>query len=263
VPDDAPMTNKFVVTTALTAIVLASAGAHSVEREKAPSAPVSQLTTFRVAPVTLAALVTPNALYAAKAPVAASGTSGFSASSAAAVFTRAGAAEGATEEREIKTDQIRELFTAATLATPTANASSGGPSAAFASAAPAITAADINDFISFFISNGDEPGENGGWLIGNGAAGAAGQDGGRGGLLWGNGGRGGDGAELDPDGGNGGAPLEFSVTAGQEVTVSPCTSRGGATCSPVRVAKVATEGSWPETVVEVARAEPRLPAAKP
>ncbi|ORA53494.1 hypothetical protein BST22_10165, partial [Mycolicibacterium chubuense] len=47
--------------------------------------------------------------------------------------------------------------------------------------------------IAFFISDGDEPGENGGLLIGNGAAGAPGQKGGNGGLLFGNGGRGGDG----------------------------------------------------------------------
>ena len=40
------------------------------------------------------------------------------------------------------------------------------------------------DLISAFISNGDEPGENGGLLIGNGADGGPGQNGGRGGLLF-------------------------------------------------------------------------------
>jgi hypothetical protein len=42
-----------------------------------------------------------------------------------------------------------------------------------------------------FVSNGDEPGENGGLLFGNGADAGEGQNGGRGGLLMGNGGNGG------------------------------------------------------------------------
>ncbi|CAN7590651.1 PGRS repeat-containing protein [Mycolicibacterium frederiksbergense] len=200
------MTNKILVGTALTAVVLGSAGVHSTGHP-APPAPTPQPALYRIAPVALAALVTPNALYAAAAPVATAESPGSTAParSAMAVFAAVRAPERRADDTEVKTEQIRELFTAATLATPTVNASSGGSSPAFAGAAPAITAGDVNNFIALFISNGDEPGENGGWLIGNGAAGGAGQNGGRGGLLWGNGGRGGDGDALNPDGGNGGA----------------------------------------------------------
>jgi hypothetical protein len=62
----------------------------------------------------------------------------------------------------------------------------------------------ITAIISIFISNGDEPGENGGLLFGNGADGGPGQAGGRGGLLFGNGGNGGAGVNGQV-GGNGGA----------------------------------------------------------
>jgi hypothetical protein len=62
----------------------------------------------------------------------------------------------------------------------------------------------IAALIAVFISNGDEPGENGGLLIGNGADGGPGQDGGRGGLLFGNGGNGGAGLDPGQAGGNGG-----------------------------------------------------------
>ena len=61
------------------------------------------------------------------------------------------------------------------------------------------------DVVSALISNGDEPGENGGLLIGTGAPGAAGQDGGNGGLLLGNGGAGGAAANSGQTGGNGGS----------------------------------------------------------
>jgi hypothetical protein len=48
---------------------------------------------------------------------------------------------------------------------------------------PAVAAPDVFGFLSaaigVFVSNGDEPGENGGLLIGNGANGAPGQNGGR------------------------------------------------------------------------------------
>jgi len=47
----------------------------------------------------------------------------------------------------------------------------------------------ISALVAVFISNGDEPGENGELLIGNGADGGPGQNGGRGGLLFGNGGQ--------------------------------------------------------------------------
>ncbi|WP_142392527.1 hypothetical protein [Mycobacterium sp. 3519A] len=75
--------------------------------------------------------------------------------------------------------------------------------------APTLTTAgDIGNFIGavvgIFISNGDEPGENGGLLIGNGADGGPGQNGGHGGLLFGNGGRGGDGIAEGGRAGNGG-----------------------------------------------------------
>lgn len=65
-------------------------------------------------------------------------------------------------------------------------------------------------FIKIFVSNGDEPGENGGLLIGNGADGGPGQNGGRGGLLMGNGGAGGAGL-AGQRGGDGGAAGLFGV----------------------------------------------------
>ncbi|MGK2867866.1 MAG: hypothetical protein ACSLFA_14715, partial [Mycobacterium sp.] len=140
------MTNKILVGTALTAVVLASAGVHSVQRSS-PSAPAPQLTTFRMAPVALAALVTPNALYAVTAPVAASRPSGsLAAARSAEVFrTASGATERPDDDSETRIDEVRELFAAATLAMPTAHVPSGGSSPAFAGAAPTITAADVNN----------------------------------------------------------------------------------------------------------------------
>ncbi|KXW71600.1 hypothetical protein MPHL43070_15815, partial [Mycolicibacterium phlei DSM 43070] len=84
-----------------------------------------------------------------------------------------------------------------------------GPGFTNASLAQANSGVDVAAFlgavVAVFISNGDEPGENGGLLIGNGADGGPGQAGGRGGLLFGNGGRGGDGDATHIDGGRGGA----------------------------------------------------------
>ena len=75
---------------------------------------------------------------------------------------------------------------------------------------PGAGAEFVTALVAVFISNGDEPGENGGLLIGNGAPGAPGQDGGRGGLLFGNGGRGGDGL-YGQQGGDGGHAGLFGV----------------------------------------------------
>ena len=55
------------------------------------------------------------------------------------------------------------------------------------------------------IGNAVTAGYNGGWLIGNGAAGAAGQNGGNGGWLIGNGGAGGSSTTAGVAGGNGGS----------------------------------------------------------
>jgi hypothetical protein len=72
----------------------------------------------------------------------------------------------------------------------------------------------ITALIAVFISNGDEPGENGGLLIGNGADGGPGQNGGRGGLLFGNGGNGGAGSLLEAGGNGGNAGLFGNGGAG-------------------------------------------------
>jgi hypothetical protein len=91
---------------------------------------------------------------------------------------------------------------AATLASPAASANLAAvPAAAIGNIANLIGGA-----IGIFITNGDEPGENGGFLIGSGAPGSAGQDGGNGGLI-GNGGAAGSGFPnigVGVNGGNGG-----------------------------------------------------------
>ncbi|WP_338396427.1 PGRS repeat-containing protein, partial [Mycolicibacterium phlei] len=63
----------------------------------------------------------------------------------------------------------------------------------------------LGGLVHALISNGDEPGENGGLLIGSGAAGAPGESGGNGGLLLGNGGAGGAAENSSQTGGNGGS----------------------------------------------------------
>ena len=87
----------------------------------------------------------------------------------------------------------------------------GGAPIALVAPNPALLQANAADFgqllgavIGVFISNGDEPGENGGLFVGNGADGAPGQNGGNGGLLFGNGGKGGDAIVGGGAGGNGG-----------------------------------------------------------
>ncbi|MGV0599972.1 hypothetical protein ABQE42_10025, partial [Mycolicibacterium pulveris] len=75
---------------------------------------------------------------------------------------------------------LRDRAPAALIGTGGAPSPSGGAQTALLLPSPATIA---TDFISFFISDGDEPGENAGLLIGNGADGVApGQAGGRGGL---------------------------------------------------------------------------------
>jgi hypothetical protein len=110
----------------------------------------------------------------------------------------------------------------------------------------------LTAFIRIFVSNGDEPGENGGLLIGNGADGGPGQNGGRGGLLFGNGGRGGDGlaGQRGGDGGDAGRSEseEPAVTAETSSTPEPnpllpvpAATAGAAAWCPVRAATAAQE----------------------
>jgi hypothetical protein len=83
----------------------------------------------------------------------------------------------------------------------------------------------IGGAIGIFISNGDGPGENGGFLIGNGAPGSAGQDGGNGGLI-GNGGNG----DVDAPGGDGGSGGTGSTNNGNDgvaTEIEPLTDRVG------------------------------------
>jgi len=83
---------------------------------------------------------------------------------------------------------------------------SDGPRPATFAGAPAGAAPNlIGSFVGIFIGDGVEPGQNAGLLIGNGADGGPGQNGGRGGLLWGNGGNGGNGVGPAGRGGDGGA----------------------------------------------------------
>src|SRR6185312_11334651 len=92
-----------------------------------------------------------------------------------------------------------------TLATPALLTGGGGigNSAALPTAAGV---GSIGALVAIFISNGTPEHPDAGLLIGNGADGGPGQDGGNGGLLFGNGGRGGNGgnAGLIGNGGDGG-----------------------------------------------------------
>ena len=73
---------------------------------------------------------------------------------------------------------------------PTSAVVGDRPATFVTAAGPAVNPIGIlGAAFAVFVSNGDEPGENGGLLIGNGADGGPGQDGGNGGLLFGNGGR--------------------------------------------------------------------------
>jgi hypothetical protein len=142
----------------------------------------------------------------------------------------------------------------------------GTPASLFGSAllAPTATAGfqptagghPLSALVAVFVSDGDEPGENAGLLIGNGADGGPGQDGGRGGLLMGNGGRGGDGLAGQP-GGNGG-DAGSSVSAAGAATAEthpvqatsprvPVATAGTAACCPVRVAMAALAESLTQT----------------
>lgn len=87
------------------------------------------------------------------------------------------------------------------------------------------------------IGNGKTPGQNGGWLIGNGADGADGQNGGNGGLLFGNGGNGGSGGPGSTHGsagatGSGGA----GGSGGPEAVATAPPDRAGRAVPAVRAA---------------------------
>jgi len=77
--------------------------------------------------------------------------------------------------------------------------------------------ATADQMYRIFVSDGDEPGEDGGLFIGNGADGDPGQDGGKGGLFWGKGGNGGAGVSgvNNGDAGNGGRGGFFYGDGGQ------------------------------------------------
>ena len=190
--------------------VLAAAGAGTIGQDE-PTAPTTPRVQSKPA---VAALVTPNSLYAATGapPVVAFGANG--SLGIGGGHTAAGSSSprdtAAVQARATSDIKLVETFFAPTVyarpaAAPTRGVSTTPAPTAFI--APNANAADVANLIGavigVFISNGDEPGENGGLLIGNGADGGPGQDGGRGGLLFGNGGRGGDGLP-GQKGGNGG-----------------------------------------------------------
>jgi hypothetical protein len=167
----------------------------------------------------VAALVTPNSLYAATGapPVVVFGANGSLAIGGGHTAARPGAPSSTTAiptrgGSDFAT--IETLFAPTVYARPTAAPTSGGSTrlAPTAFGAPNANPADFGNLIGavvgVFISNGDEPGENGGLLIGNGADGGnglAGQRGGNGGDagLFGNGGAGGAGGGTTTNSGSG------------------------------------------------------------
>ncbi len=226
-----PRNRKTMIAAALTAGVLAAAGA-TVSDEAEP-ADVAKPIPRGQSTAAVAALITPNTLYAAtgappiamfgptgslgigRAPVTAASRTMTSASAAVTEHENAGRVVESIETPLASTNSAEApaASTGADSTTPmmaTTRRMSDAP-IAYVALNPNLPQANVADFgsligdlISLYISNGDEPGENGGWLIGNGADGGPGQNGGNGGLLFGNGGRGGDAVAAGAAGGNGG-----------------------------------------------------------
>ncbi|WP_194163549.1 hypothetical protein [Mycolicibacterium sp. P1-5] len=99
----------------------------------------------------------------------------------------------------------------------------------------------IGDVVRIFIGDGG-PGQNAGLLVGNGGDGLPGQDGGRGGLLFGNGGNGGTGVGGQAGGNGGNAGLFGNGGAGGSVSATNGVAIGGAGGNG------GTAGSSPATV---------------
>jgi hypothetical protein len=169
---------------------------------------------------TVAALVTPNSLYAATGapPVVVFGTNGSLGIGGAHTAAGPGATPSdrqipATVDHDPSLMSTSMVFAPTTFARP-ASPSSDSRSAVSVAPVPAVGIPGLFSPTGAFlgligpggllIGDGVLPGQNGGWLIGNGADGGPGQDGGRGGLLFGNGGNGGNGYAGHPNGGNGG-----------------------------------------------------------
>jgi hypothetical protein len=170
---------------------------------------------------TIAALVTPNSLYVATGapPVVVFGTNG--SLGIGGGHTAAGPG-GTPIDRQIPAtvDHDPSLMSTSMFFAPTTFARPASPlsdSRSTVSVAP-VPGVGIPGLFSptgaflgligpggLLIGDGVLPGQNGGWLIGNGADGGGGQDGGRGGLLFGKGGNGGMGTRDHPTGGNGGS----------------------------------------------------------
>jgi hypothetical protein len=226
-------TQKAVIGAVLAGGLLAAATA-SATGQGEPTATANPLSERTPA---VAALFTPKSLYAAisgppHVVPSANGSFAISGGPMAAVST-APRGDAVVSTGGDATVSIETFFAPTIFANPPAQATHRGSNRAGVpvafvqqTASPTNTnAADIGSLlgavIGVFISNGDEPGENGGLLIGNGADGGPGQDGGRGGLLFGNGGRGGDGSALLPAGNGGDAGLfgnggdgGFGITGG-------------------------------------------------
>ncbi|MCV7130816.1 hypothetical protein [Mycolicibacterium vanbaalenii] len=223
-----------ILATAMAVGIAATAGAGAL----GDAPPTVNVTANKhVSATRLTAVVTPNALYSAApaSDVVVLGAHGSLAVGEPRGVPQAGALAGASRavpgglelSTGLATSRVHplpervntdiEMVSAPTTSGPalrlgratTPSVGSTGPAGA---AAPGL--------FSLLIGNGDEPGENGGWLIGNGADGGPGQDGGRGGLLFGNGGRGGDALTSGGPAGRGGDAACSAMAA----TAAPASS---------------------------------------
>jgi hypothetical protein len=148
---------------------------------------------------------------------------------------------------------------------PTAALVGDGPAPHATPAGAAVNPVGIlGAAVAVFVSNGDEPGENGGLLIGNGADGGPGQDGGRGGLLMGKGGEGVAGVN-DGRGANGGdAGLSATVARVDRAQVSvPATGAQQRAAMAETVAPVASSWATEEPVDRAAAGSVRQAAPQP